>query len=655
MKKKLVEGMPAPKIKKVTGRYMGIARMPADGLCTVDYVDTQEKKVLVRICLAKKEWMNYYPDSGKWDYKDWNNVCEGIPLHEAKIQNNSYVNKITNGHTIIAHQDKISWEKTNQKYKKRSELLKDRCEKVPELTHDMQNWLERYVAQEHWLYYKRKGKYIDFACTACGNSGVAVSKTETYEDMTMMHFEEIPANNYYNKCPLCGETVKAKAAGRTKGVFEKRDHRFIMQAVGEDVVVRYFEPVKYFDGDEMNAKEEIKVYEVARQWLLKDKLQIDYYKYSPYSGENYWDDCNLYGNANIKIHAGKTYRGNMDDILTTRYKYSMLPDMYAQNDYMDVAEYLCAYDKFPQMEMLIKMGMTNLVKYLTEHYRWTKAIHPEGKTITQIFGITKKRFEDLKNQNGGIDLLTTYQMEREFGIQMTDEQVKVITSCSIRREQLYTTLKYATFEKMYNYIIRQSGVDRDAITECTTANHRFRETMIRYVDYIKACEDNERPMTDPHEIYPADITEAHNREILLKSQHQNEIAAKKKNKENPNIKKDAAGYNRKYRYEDKNYIIRAPKDAGEIFMEGLILNHCVGRMGYIEAMNRHETVILFLRHKKNKKNPYYTLEIKDGKIQQAYGYKDKKPDWEQVGPFLEEFKAAKLNKNADLNNIEVAG
>lgn len=128
-----------------------------------------------------------------------------------------------------------------------------------------------------------------------------------------------------------------------------------------------------------------------------------------------------------------------------------------------------------------------------------------------------------------------------------------------------------------------------------------------------------------------------------------------KNKENPNIKKDAAGYNRKYRYEDKNYIIRAPKDAGEIFMEGLILNHCVGRMGYIEAMNRHETVILFLRHKKNKKNPYYTLEIKNGKIQQAYGYKDKKTDWEQVGPFLEAFKEAKLNKNAGLIAVEVAG
>ena len=293
MKKKLVENMPVPKIKEATGRIMGIARMPADGLCTVDFVDTKEKKILVRICLAKKEWMNYYPDEGIWDYKDYTNICPGYRLHEAQIQNISYVNKITNGHTIIAHQNKISWKKQEHKLQKRCEELKKRCESIPELTADMKNWLERYVSQEHWLYYKRKGKYIDFACTACGNNGVAVSKTETFEDMIKLHFEEIPVHDRYNVCPICGETVRAKAAGRAKGVFERRDHRYIMQAVGDDVVVRYFEPVRYFEGHELDARETTEVYEVARKWVLKDKLQIDYYKYSPYSGESFWDDCNL--------------------------------------------------------------------------------------------------------------------------------------------------------------------------------------------------------------------------------------------------------------------------------------------------------------------------------------------------------------------------
>lgn len=655
MKKKLIESMPAPKIRKVDERYIGIARMPADGLCTVDYVDTTEKSILVRVCLTKKEWRNYYPDSGTWDYKNWTEICPGIPLYQIKIQNPSYLDRITNGHTIIAHQQKIQRDKQNQRHEKRSEELKRRCDSVPELTQDMKSWLTSYIGQEHWLYYKKKGRYVDFACTACGHSGSAITRAETFEDMVKMHFEEIPVHNRYNICPMCGKSVKTKAAGRTRGLFEKRDHRYVMQVIGDDVVVRYFEPTKCINGDEMHASENVKIYEVARKWIMKDKLQIDYYKYSPYSGKNFWDDCNLSGFANIVIHSGKTYRGNMDEIKNTRYRYSMLQEMYARNDYMDVAEYLCAYNKFPQLEMLIKLGMTNLAMYIVEHYGYTKAINNKGKTIKQIFGISKKRFEDLRIQNGGIELLTIYQFEQDMGLHLKDDQVKVLTSCSIRRDQYETALRYASFEKMYNYVMKQSGVDKNAVTECTTANHQFQETMIRYVDYIKACEDNERPMTDSHEIYPADITEAHNREILLKNQHKNEIEAKKKNKENPNIKKDAAGYNRKYRYENKDYIIRAPKDAGEIFMEGLILNHCVGRMGYIEAMNRHETVILFLRHKKNRKNPYYTIEVKNGKITQAYGYKDKKPDWDKVEPFIEEFKTAKLNKNAGLNVVQVAG
>lgn len=655
MKKKLVECMLPPKYKKTKERYIAIARMPADGLCTVDYIDTETDSIEVRICLTKKEWMNYYPEDGSWDSKDWNNVCPTISLHLIEIKNESYVNRITSNHTIIAHQENIRWKQTQSRRERRIEALEARCASIPELTEGMKEWLTMYVGMEHWLYYKRKGRYVDFACTACGKSGTAITKTITLEDSARLQFEEIPSHNSYSRCPLCGAHVHAKAAGRTKGVFERRDHRSILQVVGEDVVVRCFEPAKYFDGNCETATEKIETYEVARKWVLKGKLQIDYKKYDPYIGKEFWDDCNLSGLSNITIHPGKTYRGNMKDLATSRYRYSMLEKVYAENDYMDVADYLMAYNKFPQLEMLVKLGMTQLAKELVENYHWEKGINSAGKNIKQIFGISKKRFEDLKNQNGGMVLLKVYQMEQKFGLKMSEEQLKVMTVCNLTQDQYVSILKHGTFEKVYNYIIKQSGVNPEAVTKCSSAERQFRETMIRYVDYLIACEDNERPMTDPHEVYPADITEAHNREILLKNQNKNEIEMKKKNKENPNIKKDAAGYNRQYRFEDSNYLIRAPKDAGEIFMEGLVLNHCVGRMGYIESMNRHETLILFLRKKKNKKQPYYTLEIKNGMIQQAYGYKDKKPDWEEVKPFLDAFKVSKLKKQKIENKVAVAG
>ena len=179
------------------------------------------------------------------------------------------------------------------------------------------------------------------------------------------------------------------------------------------------------------------------------------------------------------------------------------------------------------------------------------------------------------------------------------------------------------------------------------APDKRRELASLYVDYIRMCVINERDMTDPHKIYPADLEAAHDREYVRMNKNRSEAEKKEKNRKNPNIKKDAAGYNRQYRYQNEKYIIRAPKDAAEILEEGLTLDHCVGRMGYIEAMNRHETVILFMRKKSAKNTPYYTLEVKNGVITQAYGKSDKKPDWKEVGPFLEAFKQAKLEKKEE--------
>lgn len=88
------------------------------------------------------------------------------------------------------------------------------------------------------------------------------------------------------------------------------------------MVFRYIELIKEWklelmadDKEEImhNASEEISGIEVARAYLMPgEKTQIDYHKHSWVDGKDYWDDCNLYGNANITIHAGRilphTYR-----------------------------------------------------------------------------------------------------------------------------------------------------------------------------------------------------------------------------------------------------------------------------------------------------------------------------------------------------------
>ena len=73
----------------------------------------------------------------------------------------------------------------------------------------------------------------------------------------------------------------------------------------------------------------------------------------------------------------------------------------------------------------------------------------------------------------------------------------------------------------------------------------------------------------------------------------------------------------KYELTGEKFCIRMPKDLKEIVTEGHILDHCVS--GYV---NRHaigETNIIFLRKKDAEDIPFYTIEIRDGRVIQIHG------------------------------------
>lgn len=113
-------------------------------------------------------------------------------------------------------------------------------------------------------------------------------------------------------CPMCGETGKYKCQGKVKGMHSQKIYAFLGQKYKETgMVFRYIELIKEWklgmveDGEETvmyNASEEISGVEIARAYFAPgEKTQIDYHKCNRIDGKNYWDDCNLYGNANITI------------------------------------------------------------------------------------------------------------------------------------------------------------------------------------------------------------------------------------------------------------------------------------------------------------------------------------------------------------------
>ncbi len=71
-------------------------------------------------------------------------------------------------------------------------------------------------------------------------------------------------------------------------------------------------------------------------------------------------------------------------------------------------------------------------------------------------------------------------------------------------------------------------------------------------------------------------------------------------------------------------IARSPAD---LIREGELLDHCVGRMNYDQRFIREESLIFFVRTKKQPNTPLVTLEysLSDHKVLQCYGEHDHKP------------------------------
>lgn len=106
---------------------------------------------------------------------------------------------------------------------------------------------------------------------------------------------------------------------------------------------------------------------------------------------------------------------------------------------------------------------------------------------------------------------------------------------------------------------------------------------------------------------------------------------RKENKEYKNISIDYKLNKALFSWEDDNYIILVPKNAGEINEEGRKQHHCVGAQSqYKDKMNRRQTFIVFLRKKEDPKKPYYTIECDLKKVLQFYAAYDRQPDKERA-------------------------
>lgn len=685
MKKKAIEKIPYFGLKKTSRKkdvkYIGVTAVKIVGhekhLFLEVYRNKKESKEIpmVRIVLTKKDFGTYWPEKEEWTrQKIKPDSCYGRviwgeehPTWEQEKKENilqstedlERIKKFCKANVyneerwweyIYKHEDDIvTTARRNREHKvymRRQEALADRMAHTKELP--KKEILERadrlYFHNQHYLYYKKHGCWAHIACSKCGGVTDARWKSGISYESQFQRWTEEPREGHYGTCPMCGARGEYKCQGKVKDTCDKYIYLFLGQKYKENgMVMRYVKVGKkwtlgFICGDKgpkmYNASEELSGVEIARAYFEPGKkVQIDYHKHDPYMGKDFWDDCNLYGMANIHISAGLIMSETYEEMKGTIFQYSALQE-YAKNvREVNPIDYLERYSQTPQIEVLVKMGLTDVVEKLVKCY-YDIVADENARRPDQFLGIRKERVKQLIRKKGDAHLLGVMQMEKRQGQNWTDEQVEHLAETNLSGTQVETATRYMTLQKLLNRIEKYAGCKYG--TGCSSALARIRHTATTYADYLSMRINLGYDLNNTVYQQPQDLEAEHNKMVMETNKEEMDKHLKEVAERYPEIRHVYRGLRNKYLYEDDKYIIRPARSAEEIVMEGRLLHHCVGGNMYLGRHNKGETYILMLRFKAEPDIPYITVEIdaKNPRILQWYGDKDKKPDEKNMQSWL---------------------
>lgn len=662
MKKSKLLKIPSPKNRVIKNKkefnvYAQTERIDGQSnlILTIYLNKAKEKEPVAKILLNEKEWLNVLMDEEqqRTTYAKLENIgylardkVRGIfSLNNVNITKKSIkeINKFQKRKTyrecnwwlqIESIQRNIQWTKEELKSKRRNERLKERCDSVPEIPNGFEKWAFRITGLPmNVIWYHRHGRKADYLCCNCGNEYTVANKaTDSYEGQAE-RIIPTPKNNSTMKCEYCKEYGILKPFGTYKNGFSKSAEVGLIQKIDDNnVVFRQFNVRSEFrneTSDHINPKyANHEVIEFTRVFFEKGvkKTQQDFNKHSLYTGTDFWDDCNLYGMSNITwLDRVPIYPNSYESIRESHLKYSALDDYRLEGK--RVLKYLRAYAMVPQLEFITKLGMTELVEAIIDNPQYNTYIDANEHTAEGTLKIRKNRIKKLAELKGNIEMLRLFQSEYRNNLFFTDSQIELLNKYHITYETISIATMYMTLQKFLNRIEKYAKNSNLAQGYIATF----------YTDYLSMRSELGYDMTNTVYLFPRDLIAAHDEMVRAVEWTKDKKKKLEANEKYVNIKKNFKRLEKKYKFEKDGLVIRPASCASEIIEEGRILHHCVGGENYLSAHNELRSIILFLRDERSQNTPYYTVELKDGKVNQFYAANDKQPDKEKIKDWLDKW------------------
>ena len=671
MKKKAILKIPpiSTKYKERGKKYsVSAAEEEIDGssILLLDVYPKNKKKPLRRIVVTPIDYGIYEYDTKNWSGKNIGNDEFCMPdggwfyytsyniAYEKKTYDivAGYAKKIENIHFVSEDlfevirqiENTIASKKSDKAYTRRMQRLKERCEYVMPFDDAFKSYCRKKFDKtgKHIMWYKRKGRYADFECSACGAEyRLATEYGVSYENQAEK-VVETPKQGGISHCEKCGAFGKYQARERK---IEENLTVYKADSYKDGLVIR---EVSVSQRIRKGEKESYDYNEATRLYITPTEEHKDFCIYDEWTRECSWYDRNFSGMYSYQSAKGFLYEPSLVNIKNSAFKYCAIDTFLKRYPVADIDGYFRAYKRYPQLEYLVKMHLWGLAEPLTRSFYNTNNMDMTAVKIEDMLGILKKDIKYLAEYNGNITTLYICRLQKQTGQQFKmiyrawlDEILSVGYSSHRRYEQLIQIAGHISLKRVINQLAKYVGYTSPDELEGdypTSIGPRLNERAGKYLDYLQMRIELGYDLSNNVYSKPHDLDAAHQEMVLQADERrikEKGMTADKKYQQIPRLQKYLSKI---YAYKDDRYQVVIPKTASDIIEEGHVLHHCVGGDNYLRAHDKQTSTILFLRHTEDPELRFVTIEIRKSHIVQWYGAYDKKPEKDEVDKWLVGYK-----------------
>ena len=480
--------------------------------------------------------------------------------------------------------------------------------KVPQyLPEDFDDWIDNFVLRNYryLLYDAGTTRRMRYAyCTHCASHLQIDTKEHRLRNGETM------------ECPHCGSTLQMRSLRRFHTFENGQRYAALIQRVDKGTLIaRYFDVSIVFRRDELtkipvSMTVDRHVREVARIFYTGRKSESFEYREYKQSRHTTWCPDGGY------IDCGRAVlytKGLRDTLAGTLYQYSGI-EAYQEhegNRPVYVWQYMKYYPDNHEFERMAKAGLTYLISCRV------RAIYPyiHRDVMKALKSLTKEHLRILRDLNGGDSMVEFLAFMEKCQYPVSEKDLVSFLQMFGTQERLMTRLHKA--DVPVGRFVRWA--DKGISPRIRNRSNALGALAHDWIDYIDWCEELKYDMSDRYVQMPGDFGKAHNRVLKEYQAMKNERERRKNAAITRKIKAAAKKIEEKDLLEVKSrkFTIRLPQGVEDLKNEGKVLHHCVAT--YAERVAKGQTIILFVREISHPDTPFYTMEIRGGKVTQCRG------------------------------------